>query len=82
MGIKTDLLIGLIVVGIIVLIAAIIIASVILALKSVGLLLIIFGIFMMFFFPGAGEYQESWMASTGVIIGVICVILGIVLLFF
>ncbi len=81
MGIKTDLLIGLIVVAIIVLIAAAIVASIILALKAVGLLFVIFGIFMMFFFPGASEYQESWMSSTGVIVGIICVILGVVMLF-
>jgi hypothetical protein len=47
-----------------------------------GVLLFIFGVFCIFFFPSSSTHQEEEIAIGGVIIGVIALITGAVLIFF
>ena len=81
MGMKTDIIIGLVVVSIILLIVSVIIASWSLAAKALGILFIMFGLFMMFGFPGLSEIQEDWMGETGIIIGLVVLVIGLAMIF-
>jgi uncharacterized membrane protein len=47
-----------------------------------GVLLLLFGVFCVFFFPSSEKHQEQEIATGGVIIGVIALILGAALVFF
>lgn len=50
-------------------------------LKILGIILILFGIFLVKEFPDIGKYQsESW-SWTGIKLGIILIIIGIILLF-
>ncbi|UCD03156.1 MAG: hypothetical protein JSV63_00790 [Candidatus Aenigmatarchaeota archaeon] len=49
---------------------------------GIGILSIIFGIFMVFFFPGSIKTQEEELQMGGVFLGVIALIVGGVLIFF
>ncbi|MBU3896891.1 MAG: hypothetical protein KJ697_03075 [Nanoarchaeota archaeon] len=49
--------------------------------KLIGILLILFGLFMLIIFPG-GAYQRSNMLSTGIYLGFGSLIIGILLLVF
>jgi len=50
--------------------------------KIAGLLLLVFGGFMVLKFPDIDVYQPSGYAMTGIFIGIICAIIGIYLLIF
>ena len=46
-----------------------------------GILLLLFGVFCIFFFPSSQTHQESSLAVGGIIIGIISLIFGAVLVF-
>ena len=48
----------------------------------VGILLILFGGYLVVFFPAAVEMQPASMSAGAVILGFICLIVGGILLFF
>ena len=48
----------------------------------VGILLIIFGGFLVVFFPSTIEHQPPQMTVGGVILGFVCLVIGVLLLFF
>jgi len=50
--------------------------------KIAGLLLLVFGGFMVLKFPDIDVYQPSGYAMTGIFIGIVCAIIGIYLLIF
>jgi hypothetical protein len=80
MGIKTDIMIGVVVFSILLLVVGMFIGLAFLALKALGVLLVIFGLFMMFAFPGAEDIQGSF-GETGIIIGLVILAIGLALLF-
>jgi len=82
MGLKRDILIGLGILGIILLGISIIIGLIFLLTKSLGLVLILFGIFLMKYFPDVSDYQSHGMSFTGIVLGVIAFGIGIYLLIF
>lgn len=82
MGLKRDILISLVVFGVLLLILAVVIGIVLLAMKAVGIVLILIGIFLAFFFPDARECQMPKMSKSGIVIGIILAIIGIALLIF
>ncbi len=47
----------------------------------IGVLLLLFGIFCVFFFPSSEKHQEQELAIGGVFIGVVSLIIGAVLVF-
>ena len=47
----------------------------------IGALLLLFGIFAVFFFPSSQTHQEETLAIGGVVMGVIALIIGAVLIF-
>lgn len=47
----------------------------------IGGLLLLVGIFLVFFFPGVTEHQPESMGMTGIVLGVILIIIGGVLVF-
>ena len=46
-----------------------------------GVLLLLFGIFCVFFFPSSERHQEASLAVGGVVIGLVSLVLGAVLVF-
>ena len=48
---------------------------------GIGILLLLFGIFSVFFYPSSEKHQETDLAIGGVILGVIALIIGSVLIF-
>lgn len=46
-----------------------------------GVLLLLFGLFCVFFFPSSQTHQETELAIGGVVIGVISLIVGAILVF-
>jgi len=48
--------------------------------KILGAGCILFGFFMVVFFPDASEHQQTSMGWTGVLIGIISILLGIYLI--
>ncbi|MBI4181673.1 MAG: hypothetical protein HY520_01770 [Candidatus Aenigmarchaeota archaeon] len=46
-----------------------------------GILLLLAGIFLVFFFPGVTEHQPEADAYTGIVLGIIFLIAGAVLVF-
>jgi uncharacterized membrane protein len=46
-----------------------------------GILLFLFGIFCVFFFPSSSSHQEESLAIGGVVIGLISLVVGAVLIF-
>ncbi|MFH0836612.1 MAG: hypothetical protein V1870_00625 [Candidatus Aenigmatarchaeota archaeon] len=81
MGIKTDIMIGIIVVAIIMLIVGLIIGLIFLAVKGLAILVILVGIFMMFLYPDSTDIQIDGISETGIIIGVVVIMIGFALLF-
>ncbi|MBI5060956.1 MAG: hypothetical protein HZB67_01435 [Candidatus Aenigmarchaeota archaeon] len=84
-GLTRDLLIGLAMAGVVMLILGIIIGFIFLLWKFLGVGLIILGIFMIVFFPDiteeyTGMYQSMAFSKTGIFIGFICIIIGIIIL--
>jgi hypothetical protein len=51
-------------------------------LKFLGLLLIILGFFILKFFPDIDRYQRSEMTVTGILIGAMFLLVGILLVIF
>jgi hypothetical protein len=53
------------------------------AAKVVGVLLVLFGIFLVVFFPGIGGkgHQPDEFGKTGILIGLVLLLIGIYLLF-
>jgi len=47
-----------------------------------GILLGFFGIFMVFFFPNVGEHQDENFAVSGIVIGIVSLVIAFFLLFF
>ncbi|MFH1445303.1 MAG: hypothetical protein ABIF08_02365 [Nanoarchaeota archaeon] len=47
----------------------------------IGAILLVLGGYMIFFFPGALDYQTKEMATVGVVLGFIFAILGAILIF-
>lgn len=47
----------------------------------IGILLLLAGIFLVFFFPTAGDMQPDDMAWTGVLVGIAFLIIGAALVF-
>jgi len=50
--------------------------------SAAGILLILFAIFMIFFFPNAEDHQSSHFSWLGIKIGVVSLIIGVILVFF
>jgi len=48
--------------------------------KIIGGLSVLFGLFLMFGFPVASEYQPEAMGKTAIVIGIFFVILGVYLM--
>ena len=46
-----------------------------------GILLLLFGVFAVFFFPSSQTHQQEELATGGVIMGIISLIIGAVLIF-
>ncbi len=46
-----------------------------------GILLMLFGVFCVFFFPSSTTHQEQSLAVGGIVIGVISLIIGAMLVF-
>jgi hypothetical protein len=82
MGLLRDIMIGLVILGIILLVVGGLIGFVLFVKQGLGIVLIIFGVFMMIGFPEVGEYQPSGFSWAGVLIGLIMIALGIWLIFF
>jgi len=74
-----DLLIALALLGTIVLIIAIIIGVIFFVRKGIGVLMILFGIFMIIFFPDISVIQPEAFSKTGILIGIILLVVGILL---
>jgi hypothetical protein len=49
-------------------------------LKLLGVVLIIFGFWLLTGFPGKGEHQRRGFAVSGIFIGLLCILAGIILL--
>jgi hypothetical protein len=81
MGIKRDVLILLGMLALVAVILGAIVGLALFAVKAVGILLILAGIFLVVFFPGVGEYQKEAMVSLGVKMGFVLIIAGLALLF-
>ena len=77
-----DMLVGLAMLGVIILIIAIIIIVILFVRKGIGVLLILFGIFMMVGFPDIKDLQAHEMSQTGILIGIILIIIGALLLIY
>ena len=85
MGLKKDLIIGLALLSIVVLFVGAIIGLFLLTQKAVGVLLIIFGIFLLTSFSdvmGPAEYQTKSMTTKGLLIGFVAIIIGVLLIIF
>lgn len=48
----------------------------------VGILLVLFGGYLVVFFPAAPEHQAQQMTAGAIILGFICLVIGGILLFF
>ena len=48
----------------------------------VGILLGAFGLFMVFFFPSVSEHQSNEFAISGIVIGIISLVISFLLIFF
>ena len=81
MGIKTDLMIGVVVVAMIMLVIGLIIGLLFLAVKGLAILIILVGIFLMFLYPDSTDIQIDNIDVTGIIIGFIVIMIGFALLF-
>ncbi|MBI5332594.1 MAG: hypothetical protein HZB65_03405 [Candidatus Aenigmarchaeota archaeon] len=81
MGLKTDLMIGIIFFAVIALIVGVVVGLFLLAVKALAILLILLGIFMMFLFPDSTNIQIDGISETGVIVGFIVIMIGVGLLF-
>jgi len=77
MGLKRDILIGLGVLGVVLMIVGVLVGMILLLTKALGLLLILGGVFLMFFFPDIEEFQPHTMSKTGIVLGIIFIIAGI-----
>ena len=85
MSLKRDILVGLGLLGILILIATTLVGVVLLVKKALGLLLILFGVFMLIGFSdvsGVQDYQLPSMTRKGIWIGILAVILGLYFLIF
>jgi len=51
-------------------------------LKIVGLILAFFGILMLKYFPGIGDHQVEGFTLSGILIGVILILVGAILVIF
>jgi hypothetical protein len=85
MGLMRDLLIGFLMAGIVVLILGIVVGLIFLIWKFIGIGLILVGIFLVAFFPDVlgdmrGGYQPGGFSVTGIVMGIIFIIAGIVIL--
>jgi len=80
MSLKRDILIGLAVLGVLLIGIGIVIGLIFLLTKALGIVLILGGIFMMFFFPDIGEWQPHSMSKTGIVLGIILTIIGVLFL--
>jgi len=47
----------------------------------IGILLLLVGIFLVFFFPSTMEHQPPGMSVTGVVLGLVLLVVGFVLVF-
>jgi hypothetical protein len=47
-----------------------------------GIFLLVAGFFMVFFFPGVADHQGEGFSYTGIIVGVLMLVFGVVLAFF
>ena len=48
---------------------------------GIGIVLLIFGVFAVFFFPSSHTHQEETLAIGGVFLGVVALIAGAILIF-
>ena len=46
-----------------------------------GVLLLLAGVFLIFFFPGVSEHQPEEFAHVGIVMGVIFFLFGVILIF-
>jgi hypothetical protein len=46
-----------------------------------GILLLLFGVFAVFFFPSSGWHQETELSVGGIVLGVIALLIGGILIF-
>lgn len=81
MGIKRDILIALGLLAVALAIVAGLVGLALVAVKALGVLLLLAGIFLVVFFPGIPDYQPEDMARLGVKIGFVLIIAGLAVLF-
>ncbi len=48
---------------------------------AAGILLLVFGVFAVFFFPSSSTHQEEALTKGGVFMGVVALLIGAVLIF-
>lgn len=77
-----DMLVFLAMAGAIILVIAIAIAVIMFIPKGIGVLLILLGIFMIIGFPDMKDVQPFNMSKTGILIGFILVIIGVLVLLY
>jgi hypothetical protein len=85
MSLKRDILVGLGLLGILVLVVTTLVGIVLLVKKALGLLLILFGIFLLIGFSDVSsqqDYQWPSMTKKGIYLGIIAVLLGLYFLIF
>lgn len=83
MGLKRDIMIGLGMLAIALLIITALVGVVLLVQKAFGLLLVIFGLFILIWFPdvmGATEYQPEFITKKGIYLGLVLLVAGLILL--
>ena len=82
MSLKRDILVGLGLLGLLLLIVTTLVGVVLLVKKALGLIVLLFGIFMLLWFPDVPDYQYEGFVKPGIWIGLAAVIVGIILLIF
>ncbi|GEM_PF-2612804 len=83
MSLKRDILVGLGLLGLLLLIVTTLVGVVLLVKKALGLIVLLFGVFMLLWFPDIiPDYQYEGFAKPGIWIGLAAVIIGIILLIF
>jgi hypothetical protein len=81
MSLKRDILIGLGVFGVILIIIGVLVGIIILMAKALGLVLLLAGIFLVVFFPDIEDFQPLGMSKTGILLGIILLVVGVWLIF-
>ena len=80
---RQDILIGLALIGLIILVIVVIVGILLFMIKAVGVLLIIGGVVALLFFPDIlGDTQPEPFSKTGIMMGIIMIIIGLLILIY